>query len=207
MPSATASSLPRGTWLAITALLIALSVGAIAWFEPAPSPTLGSIDLSEARYAQDFRLQDPDGAWRTLADYRGKTVMLIFGFTQCPDVCPAALAKAADVKQQLGADAADVQVLFISLDPERDTPAILRAFADSFGAGIVPLRGDVELTRQTAEAFKVYYRKVPLAGSYSLDHSAMVYLYDRAGQVRRALSPQLDAVGQAAEVRAVLSMS
>ncbi len=202
-----ASVSPRRTWLAVSALAVAAAVGGVAWWLPPTSVALGGLDLNGAQYAQGFRLQDPDGHWRTLDDYRGKAVMLLFGFTQCPDVCPTALAKAAEVRRSLGADAAEVQVLFISLDPERDTPDILRAFTGSFDADIVPLRGDVDLTRQTAEAFKVFYRKVPLAGSYSLDHSAMVYLYDRQGRVRRALPPGLDAASQAAELRTVLSLS
>lgn len=202
-----ASVSPRRTWLTVSALAVAATVGAVAWYLPPTSAALGGLDLNGAQYAQGFRLQDPDGRWRTLDDYRGKAVMLLFGFTQCPDVCPTALAKAAEVKRSLGTDSVDVQVLFISLDPERDTPEVLRAFAGSFDADIVPLRGDVNLTRQTADAFKVFYRKVPLAGSYSLDHSAMVYLYDRQGRVRRALPPGLDAVSQAAELRTVLSLS
>ncbi|MBQ0960132.1 SCO family protein [Ideonella sp. 4Y11] len=197
----------RRAGVAAALLLAALAAAAIAWFRPAPAPALGAIDLSDARYAQDFRLQDPQGEWRTLADYRGRVVMLFFGFTQCPDVCPAAMAKAVQARQQLGAQADQVQLVFVSLDPERDSGPILRAFADAFGEGITPLRGDVDLTRRTAEAFKVFYRKVPLAGSYTLDHSVMVYLYDRQGRVRRALPPTLDAAGQAAELRTVLSLS
>lgn len=193
--------------VSVAVLLTLLAAAAIAWFRPAPTPALGAIDLSEARYAQDFRLQDPQGAWRTLADFRGQVVMLFFGFTQCPDVCPAAMAKAVQARALLGAQADQVQLVFVSLDPERDSGAILRAFADTFGERITPLRGDVALTRRTADDFKVFYRKVPLAGSYTLDHSAMVYLYDRQGRVRRALPPTLDAAGQAAELRTVLSLS
>jgi protein SCO1/2 len=169
----------------------------------APQPP-GVLDISGADYGRDFRLQDPSGAWRTLADFRGKAVMVFFGFAQCPDVCPTALFKAAESLQALGGDAAKVQVLFISLDPERDTPEILKSFAGAFHPSVIALRGDADLTRQTAEHFKVFYRKVPLNGSYTIDHTALVYLYDPAGKLRRALRPAITAQQQAEQVRALL---
>lgn len=163
-----------------------------------------AMDVSQAGYGKDFRLQDTSGRWRTLADFRGKTVLVFFGFTQCPDICPAAMNDAAEVIRQLGADAARTQVIFISLDPERDTPDILQAFTSAFHPDFVALRGDVELTRQTAEAYRVYFRKVPQGSSYTIDHSAMVYLYDSEGRLQRALRPGMTPIQQAAEVRKFL---
>jgi protein SCO1/2 len=164
---------------------------------------LSAIDVTGAEYGKDFRLQDTSGQWRTLADYRGKVVMLFFGFTQCPDVCPAAMMQAVEVLKLLGDDAGKVQVLFVSLDPERDTPEILRAYIQNFHPSFQALRGDVELTRTMAEAFKVFYRKAPFAGSYTIEHTALVYLYDTQGQLRRALRPGITASTQADAVRAL----
>lgn len=168
-------------------------------------PQAAAVDLTGADYGKDFRLQDTTGQWRTLADYRGKLVLLFFGFTQCPDICPGAMTQAAEVLRLLGDDGSKVQVLFISLDPERDTPEILRAFIGSFHQSFVALRGDMELTRKTANDFKVFFRKVPLAGSYTIDHSAMVYVYDAQGRLRSALRPGLPAQAQADAVRALMN--
>jgi protein SCO1 len=168
------------------------------------APASAAIDLTGADYGKDFRLQDTSGRWRTLADYRGKVVLLFFGFTQCPDVCPSAMMQAVEVLKQLGDDGTKVQVLFVSLDPERDTPEVLRAFVASFHPSFVALRGDVDLTRKTADDFKVFYRKVPLAGSYTIDHSAMVYLYDARGRLRRALRPGQPAQAQVAAIKALM---
>lgn len=174
---------------------------------PAAAPSNGVLDLSAADYARDFHLQDTRGQWRSLADYRGKVVMVFFGFTQCPDVCPAAMARAVDVLRLVGDDGTRVQVLFISLDPERDTPDILQSFVGSFHPSIVALRGDLAQTRQTAEDYKVYFRKVPQGGSYTLDHSAMVYLYDPSGHLRRALRPDLSSQDAAQQVNTLLRPS
>lgn len=169
-----------------------------------PPADLGALDITGASYGRDFSLQDTDGAPRTLADYRGKVVMVFFGFTQCPDVCPGAMSRAVEVLQRLGDDGRRVQVLFISLDPERDTPEILRAFVRSFHPSFVALRADAERTRRTAEDYRVFYRKVPLAGSYTIDHSAMVYVYDKDGQIRRALRPETSPEQQARQVQPLL---
>jgi protein SCO1/2 len=134
-------------------------------------------------------LTDAQGQERTLADFRGKVVLLFFGFTQCPDICPTALASALEVLQILGDDGSKVQVLFVSLDPERDTPDVLKSFVSSFHPSFVGLRADTAHTRATAEHFKVFYRKAPLAGSYTIDHSAITYVFDKTGHVRLASRP------------------
>lgn len=186
-------------------VVVGLAVGVLlAGCSGEVTPASAAIDVTGAEYGKDFRLQDTSGQWRTLADYRGKLVLLFFGFTQCPDVCPAAMMQAVEVLKLLGDDGTKVQVIFVSLDPERDTPELLRAFIGSFHPSFMALRGDMELTRKTADDFKVFFRKVPLAGSYTIDHSAMVYVYDPQGRLRRALPPGQPAQAQAAAVKALM---
>jgi protein SCO1 len=145
-----------------------------------------AIDITGADYAGALSLPDAEGRLRTLADFRGKVLVVFFGFTQCPDVCPSTLAELAEVKRALGPAGADVQGIFVTVDPERDTPELLKAYVASFDPGFVALRGDAEQTRATAKAFKVYYAKV--AGStpdnYTMDHTAGSYVFDRQGRVR-----------------------
>jgi protein SCO1 len=145
-----------------------------------------SIDVTGAEYAKDFSLPDTDGKLRTLADFKGKVVIVFFGFAQCPDVCPVTLAEIAEVKKQLGADGDKVQTVFITVDPERDTAPVLSAYVKSFGQDIVALRGSEEQTQATAKSFKVFYAKVPgqQQGSYNIDHTAGAYVFDTQGRVR-----------------------
>lgn len=166
----------------------ALLAGAVLGFS-ACSPGKASFhatDITGADYAKDFALVDFDGKPRTLADYRGKAVVLFFGYTQCPDVCPTTLLELAQARKQLGADGARVQGVFVSLDPERDTPEVLKAYVANFGADFVGLRGDEEETRAAAKEFKIFYAKVPgkTEGSYTVDHTAGSYVIDAQGRVR-----------------------
>jgi len=151
-----------------------------------PRPQFKGVDLTGADYARDLQLTDADGKVRTLADFRGKAVVLFFGFTQCPDVCPTTLTEVTQARQLLGPDGERVQPVFVTLDPERDTPEVLKAYVANFGSGIVALRGTPEQTAAVAKDFKVYYRKVDgkTPGSYTLDHSAASYLYDPEGRLR-----------------------
>jgi protein SCO1/2 len=121
-----------------------------------------------------------------LGDFRGKVLVVFFGFTQCPDVCPTTLAELAQVKKALGPDGERVQGIFISVDPERDTPDLLKAYLASFDPSFVALRGSADQTQAVAKEFKVYYAKVPgkTEGSYSIDHTAASYLFDSQGRVR-----------------------
>jgi protein SCO1/2 len=149
-------------------------------------PQFTAIDLTGADYAKDFSLPDADGQVRTLADFRGKIAVVFFGFTQCPDVCPTTLAEIAQAKQLLGADGAKVQGIFITVDPERDTPQVLKAYVANFGPDFVALRGTPEQIAAVAKDFKVYYKKVEgkTPGSYTMDHSAASFVYDTKGQLR-----------------------
>ncbi|MEP6607409.1 MAG: SCO family protein [Burkholderiaceae bacterium] len=150
------------------------------------TPRFNNVDITGANYARDFSLTDHNGAARTLADYRGKLVTVFFGFTQCPDVCPTTLADMAQVKKQLGKDGDRLQVLFVTVDPERDTQAVLARYVPSFDPSFIALYGSAEQTAATAKEFKVFYQKVPgkTATSYSIDHTAGTYVFDREGRVR-----------------------
>ncbi len=188
------------------AWLVCLAVSALLWgCAPSDKPAAHSLDITGAAYGKDFRLQDDKGSLRTLADFRGKVVLIFFGFTQCPDVCPTALAVAVEALQMLGADASKVQVLFVSLDPERDTPDILQAYAGSFHPSFIGLRADVAQTQQTAEHFKVFFRKVSQGGSYTLEHTAMTYIFDTSGQLRLAFRAGQSALSLAEDIKQLLA--
>ena len=168
-------------------LILALAPAAwLAGCDRAAAPAFKAIDITGAEYAQGFDLPDASGRRRTLADFKGKVTLVFFGYTQCPDVCPTTLLEIAEVRKALGADGERIQGVFVSVDPERDTPEVLKAYVDNFGAGFVALRGTLEETAAVAKAFKVYYAKVPgqAAGSYTMDHTAGSYVFDASGKVR-----------------------
>ena len=152
----------------------------------APRPSFKGVDITGAEYARSLALTDPDGQARTLADYKGKVVVVFFGYTQCPDVCPTTMAELAEVKRQLGADGARVQGIFVTVDPERDTAALLKAYVANFGPDIVGLRGTPDQIKAAAKEFKVFYNKVPgkTDTSYTVDHTAGSYVFDAQGKVR-----------------------
>jgi protein SCO1/2 len=150
------------------------------------SPFKGT-DLTWADYAKELGLPDVDGKVRTLAEFKGKVVAVFFGYVQCPDVCPTTMAELAAVKQQLGADGAKLQPVFVTVDPERDTAAVLKPYLANFGSDFIALRGESEQIKNLAKSFKVFYAKVPGksdANNYTMDHSAAVYLFDTEGRVR-----------------------
>ena len=149
-------------------------------------PQFESVDITGADYARDFHLKDAVDHPRQLADYRGKVVVLFFGYTRCPDVCPTTMADLKAVMQALGADADRVQVLFVTLDPARDTPALLTQYVPSFDPRFVGLYGDEATTARTAKDFKVFYQRVDGAtpSSYTYDHTAGSYVFDASGRIR-----------------------
>ncbi len=150
-------------------------------------PSYHAIDLTGADFGRTFALQDPEGRTRTLDEFKGRYVMLFFGFTQCPDVCPTALARAVEVRQLLGSDAEKLQVLLVTVDPERDTPEVLRAYTAAFDPGFIALRGDLPATETVAREFKIHYAKVPTGTSYTMDHTALTYIVDPEGRLRLAV--------------------
>jgi protein SCO1/2 len=155
---------------------------------PKPAQPFKSIDITGADYAQALDLPDVDGKRRTLAEFKGKVAVLFFGFTQCPDVCPTTMAELATVKKQLGADGALVVPIFVTVDPERDTAALLKAYVSNFGPDFVALRGTPDEIKSVARAFKIFYAKVPgkTESSYTIDHTARSYVYDKQGRLRLA---------------------
>jgi protein SCO1 len=149
-------------------------------------PQFKSVDISGAEYARDFKLPDVDGRMRSIQDFKGKAVVVFFGYTQCPDVCPTTLTEIAEAKKLLGADGARVQGVLISVDPERDKPEVLKAYVANFGPDFVALRGTPEQTAAVAKDFKVFFKKNEgkTPGSYTMDHSAASYVYDPQGRLR-----------------------
>lgn len=153
---------------------------------PSTPAAFKAIDITGANYAQDFDLPDAEGQRRRLADFKGRLVVVFFGFTHCPDVCPTTLSELAAVKKALGAEGDKLQGVFITVDPERDTPELLKAYVNNFGAGFVALRGDVEQTRTLAKHFKVFFAKAPgkTPDSYTMDHTAGSFVFDTQGKIR-----------------------
>ena len=165
------------------------------------------IDLSGATFGDGFKLKDPDGNVRTLEDFRGKAVLMFFGFTQCPDVCPTALANAAQIKSLLGEDADKLQVLFITVDPERDTPEVLRQYTQAFDPSFLGLYGNAEETAEVAKAYRVFYAKVPTGSSYTMEHTALTYVFDQEGTLRIALRYEMTPEQSAEDIRKVLALN
>lgn len=151
-----------------------------------PAVKFNATDVSGADWGRDFSLLDHTGKSRTLADFKGKVVVLFFGYTQCPDICPTTLGVSAAALKLLGAEAAQVQVLFATLDPERDTPAVLAKYAPAFNPSFLGLYADEATTAATAKAFKIFYQKQPgsTPATYSIDHTAASYAYDPQGRLR-----------------------
>jgi protein SCO1/2 len=145
-----------------------------------------ATDITGASFAREFQLTGHDGKSRTLADFKGKVVVLFFGYTHCPDVCPTTLAQFGEAARQLGADAARVQVLFVTVDPERDTKELLEKYVPAFNPNFLGLYGDAEALARTAKEFKIIFQKQPgrTPETYTVDHSAGTYVYDHNGRVR-----------------------
>jgi protein SCO1/2 len=150
------------------------------------APKFRASDVTGTTYGRDFRLTDHTGKARSLADFRGKVVVLFFGYTHCPDVCPTTLAELAETMKRLGKDADRVQVLFATIDPERDTRELLAQYVPAFNPSFLGLYGDAEATARTAQEFKILYQKQPgrTPGSYTMDHSAGSFLFDPQGRLR-----------------------
>ena len=149
-------------------------------------PEFRSVDITGVDYAKDFALPDVNGQTKTLADFKGKAVVLFFGFAQCPDVCPTTMAEIASVKKSLAKDGEKVTAVFVTVDPERDTPQVLKAYMESFDPSFTALRGTPEQTAAMAKAFKIYYKKVDgkTPTSYTIDHTAAAFVYDPTGKLR-----------------------
>jgi protein SCO1 len=170
--------------LGASALTVGFAVGLAACSQQAPA--FSSIDVTGASYARDFELTDHNGKVRHLSDFAGKVVVMFFGYTQCPDVCPTAMAELAQVKKALGSDGERLQGLFVTVDPQRDTPAVLKAYMENFDPSFLALSTTPDKLESLAAEYKVYFKKVDgkTASSYTMDHSAGSYIYDTRGSLR-----------------------
>jgi protein SCO1 len=172
----------------------------------ATPPSFTATDVTGLGYARDFKLFDHNGKARSLADFRGKVVVVFFGFTQCPDVCPTTMAEMAQVMNVLGEQSKQVQVLFVTVDPERDTQQLLQQYVPAFHPSFLGLRGDAAATDAVAQEFKVFRAKVPgkTPGSYSMDHTAASYVFDKEGKVRLYVRPGQGPEAIAADIKQLL---
>jgi protein SCO1/2 len=163
-------------------VLLALCVAACS----PQAPKFRSTDITGSSFGRELALNGHDGKPRTLADFRGKAVVLFFGYTHCPDVCPTTLVDTAAAMKKLGGDAARVQVLFVTLDPERDTPEVLAKYVPAFDPGFLGLSGDAAATERAAKEFKIFYEKRAgsTPSSYTVDHSGQSYVIDPQGRLR-----------------------
>jgi protein SCO1 len=192
-------------------LAVALSAALVGCDKPgvSTSPTVAfhGADITGAEYARTLALPDVNGQPRTLGDFKGKVTVVFFGYTQCPDVCPTTMTELAQVKKSLGADGDKLQAVFVTIDPERDTPEILKSYMASFDPSFVALRGTLEQTQAAAKEFKVYFAKVPgkTEGSYTMDHSAGAFILDTKGNVRLFERYGAGADGLTADVKALIA--
>jgi len=191
----------------LTSLLAALAAAGVTLAEQAPAPAPDTTLPIHRKIGGDFSLTQPAGPPARLADYRGRVVLLSFGFTHCPDVCPATLARLASVHDLLGEDAEEIQVLFVSFDPERDTPEHMARYLEFFDESFVGISGPVAELRELATRYRVVFERVEgeEAGDYTYAHTNRFYLIDRAGRVRKLYRPSADPAAIAEEVRHLLA--
>ena len=170
--------------IAVSALLVSATALFSACAEK--KAEFKGVDITGAEYARDLPLTDHNGQQRHLKDFTGKVVVVFFGFTQCPDVCPTSMQELAEVKRTLGADGERLQGIFVTVDPERDTAEVLKAYMANFDPTFLALRGNAQELAAVAKDFKIYYKKVDgkTPTSYTMDHSAGSYVYDTAGRLR-----------------------
>lgn len=184
----------------------ALAAGGLAFWLPEPSREFKSIDITGADYARDFALTDQMGRPRTLKDFRGRVVAVFFGFTQCPDVCPTTLTEMTRVKQLLDSDGDKLQVIFVTVDPQRDTPEVLRAYMRNFDPQHLALVPNEQQLDEVTKEFKIHYKKIEgkTPTAYAMEHSAVTYVFDPRGRVRLFARYGLEPEALASDVRKLL---
>ncbi|HRP74141.1 MAG TPA: SCO family protein [Rhodocyclaceae bacterium] len=193
------SGLSRLKFVAIAVVAVVLS----ACTPPEP-PRFNAANMTGIEYGKDFRMHDADGRERTIAEFRGKVVMIFFGFIQCPDICPTALLRAVEIRNLLGEDARHMQLLFVTVDPERDSPEVIKAYMEAFDPSFIGLRESPERTREIADSFHVLYNKVPTGDSYTMDHTATTFIFDPTGRLRLAAPHIMPAELIADDIRTLL---
>lgn len=192
---------------AVVAGMGVLGLGLLAGCSPARGLEFKyGKNMSNEILGRKFNLKDPQGNPRTLSSFYGSMPMIFFGFTQCPAVCPTALARAVQIKKLMGKDGDTLQVVFITLDPERDTPAVLDAYVKTFDPSFVALHGTLEETAETAKEFGVFYEKIPSGSTYTLSHTATSFVYDTRGRLRVGLSPSLSAQECTEDLKTVMEV-
>ena len=205
---------PRRLWLTGALSAVATLAGCDKLGIPntspaAPAAAFRGVDITGAEYARGLSLPDQNGRARTLADFKGKVTVVFFGYTQCPDVCPGTMAELAQIKKALGTDGARIQGVFVTVDPERDTPAVLQAYMAGFDPSFVALRGTPEQTTAATAEFKVFSAKGPARadGSYTVDHTAGSYVFDARGKVRLFVRYGAGIEPLTADLKALLAQS
>ena len=199
----------RRSFLAGSLACILMGPLLLAGCDKTARPSFLATDVTGAPWGRQIDLTDHTGKRRTLADFKGKVVVVFFGYTQCPDVCPTTLATLREVREKLGADGARLQVLFVTLDPERDTPQVLAQYVPAFNPEFLGLYGDAEATARTAKEFKVFYSKS--AGrtptSYTVDHSSGIFIFDPSGRLRLVAAQEYTVASYLHDIRMLLAES
>ena len=205
---------PVGSAKRLHQLLVSLCLGGLlAACSPAPEPEFHSRPVPQDNasgpdFGRDFQLSDASGQMRRLEDFRGQVVLLFFGYTHCPDYCPTTLSNLAQMMRELGTEQARVQVIFISLDPERDTPERLASYVRQFHPAFLALTGNAAAIRTVAREFQILYLRQPAGdGQYRIDHSSYTYLYDPQGRLRLYAQQGEPADHLAADVKRLLAAS
>ena len=191
----------RAIWLSLAILLAGCSA------EP-EATRFNATDITGSEWGRDFHLLDASGKPRQLSDFKGSAVVLFFGYTQCPDVCPTTMSRMREVARSLGDDAKRVQVLFVTLDPERDTPELLAQYVPAFDPSFIGLYGTPEVTAATARDFKIFYQKQPgtKPGSYTIDHTAGLYVFDPKGRLRLFIRDGEEVAKVSADIKTLLAV-
>ncbi len=179
----------------------------VAGCDSAPKTPFNGVDVTGTDVGRELKLNDFDGKPRTLLDFRGKVVVVTFGYTQCPDVCPTILQDLNSAVKKVGSDATRVQVLFVTVDPKRDKPELLRQYVPAFNPAFLGLYGDDAATKKAESDFKVYSEQVPgkTADTYSVNHSAQIYVFDPQGRMRLVFGPDFKPDAMASDLRLLLN--
>lgn len=193
--------------LAAAIAVAALCVAACDKLLPNAKSPFNGIDVTGAPFGGDFRLADAEGRARSLADFRGKVVVVVFGYTHCPDVCPTTLADFAGALKRLGPEASRVQVLFVTVDPQRDTPQLLKEYVPAFNPSFIGLRGDEPATNKVTRDFRVYVNRNEKAGAanYTVDHAAQSFVFDPSGRLRLVIGYGMEPEKIAKDLRMLMN--